>query len=219
MRATIASISVTFDSSIVASCAPSRERDDEAADRFPCRTRAPPRGSRQPTRRSPAITPASAGSRPRAGGRRPERVEHRALETGELAERRLVQRARADALLAALQVDADVDLAARQLVHQHFAQRGFARAHVVRHPEIQVEKARVHGAQFDRRWCRRCRWPSRIRASRSRSPSCCRSWFVSPSLCPRGDMSRRPAHRKARGGKRALSHFADHPPGTPAVRR
>jgi hypothetical protein len=79
-----------------------------------------------------------------------EDVEHGALERGELHERIAIQRASVGRLLHTVQIDADIDLAARELCHQHFAQLRLGGSHVFGHAEVQVEKARIHRAQFHR---------------------------------------------------------------------
>src|SRR5437868_2292673 len=122
MRATIASISVTFDSSIVASCAPSRERT---------------------TTSSPIAS--------------------------------------------------------------------------FRHAEIQVEEARVHGAQIDRHAGAAVAGGRREFARRARIARHAVDHGSSRRLgaLAGGNKSRRPAHCKARGGKRALSHFCTLPRRAP----
>ncbi len=79
-----------------------------------------------------------------------KRVQHRAFQQRELGQRIMIDRARIGRLFAALQIDTNIHLAARELVHQHFAQGRLADAHVFGHAEVQIEKARVHRAQFDR---------------------------------------------------------------------
>jgi hypothetical protein len=72
------------------------------------------------------------------------------FERTDLVEQRLVQRQRGAAGVGALEVDAALQLAARQLAHQHFAQGRLEGATLFRRAEQQVEEARVDSAELHR---------------------------------------------------------------------
>ncbi|MGF6700041.1 hypothetical protein OKW38_004653 [Paraburkholderia sp. MM5496-R1] len=217
---TIVSISVTLASSIVASCAPfARAHVDQVRDRLLAASehRIAQRLGRDAAFGEHARPAQNFAGAQTAGFRK--RAEHRAFQLRELRERVAVDRARVRRLLAALQIHANVDLAARQLVHQHLAQRRFDDAHVFRHAEVQIEKARVHRAQFDRhadatraRGCHEFARGARI-ASHAVDHRISRDWG---HAVDDGLRSGSPGVYETRGGESALSHFCrSHPYGQP----
>ncbi|MNM92408.1 hypothetical protein D3C81_1047410 [compost metagenome] len=79
-----------------------------------------------------------------------EGAGHGGLQRADLRQQAIVERQRGAARIGALQVDAALQLAARQLGHQHLAQRRLKGAALFRGPEQQVEETRIDSAEFHR---------------------------------------------------------------------